>query len=104
MKRYIYQDDFKERSVILFRQVGIAKASKVTHVTRATLYRWNKEFGDDLQLPEGKDQWPELSENETVADQSSKEELRQLRDQIIIQKGVNRKLKKALLLILSDEE
>ena len=63
MKRYIYQDDFKERAVILFRQVGIAKASKVTHVTRATLYRWNKEFGDDLQLPEGKDQWPELSEN-----------------------------------------
>ena len=60
MKRYIYQDDFKERAVILFRQVGIAKASKVTHVTRATLYRWNKEFGDDLQLPEGKDQWPEL--------------------------------------------
>ena len=76
----------------------------MTHVTRATLYRWNKEFGEDLQLPEGKDQWPEFAENETTADQSPEEELRQLRDQIIIQKGVNRKLKKALLLILSDEE
>ena len=63
-----------------------------------------KEFGDNLQLPESKDQWPELSENEPIADQSPEEELRQLRDQIIIQKGVNRKLKKALLLILSDEE
>ena len=39
-----YSTDFKEQAVCLLHQVGISKACRELHITRATLYRWNKEL------------------------------------------------------------
>ena len=104
MNRYTYSDDFKRQAVVLFRQVGISKACKEVHVTRATLYRWNREYDECIQASD--EIKHAAKDSETAGDQYQpvEEELRQLREQVNAQKGLNRKLKKALILLLSDGE
>ena len=104
MNKNAYSDEFKKQAVILLRQVGISKACKAAHVTRATLYRWNKTYDKEELECGDMTQGFETNIKDNNQNQSVNEELRQLQVYITAQKGLNRKLKKALMLLLSDEE
>ncbi len=112
-----YSTEFKEQAVCLLHQGGISKACRELHITRATLYRWNKELKNVISVT-GLDLLPLTDEktdnivtlptplsNEGIESISnSSKELQKLREEVNAQIAMNRLLKKALITILSDGE
>lgn len=113
-----YSTDFKEQAVCLFHQVGISKACKELHVTRATLYRWNKELSEPLSVSKLED-LVTLNDNASETTTSridslcavdkrayniTPNEFLILQSEMNAQINLNRKLIKALIAILTDQE
>ncbi len=112
-----YSDTFKRNAVELLHNVGISKACREIRVTRSTLYRWNREISSDE--PSYRDTVCTDTNTDRVSDAitgeysqeptkhqpaTNEDELQQLRVEIDKQTRINRKLKKALMTILSDNE
>ena len=110
-----YSDAFKRNAVDLLHNVGISKACREVRVTRATLYRWNREISLDESCPHDNSSPATIEMVATDANTersiptkpklrptSIEDELCQLRTEIDKQATINRKLKKALMTILSD--
>ena len=112
-----YSDTFKRNAVDLLHNVGISKACREVRVTRSTLYRWNREISSDepshretvctdtitdgVSDPNTGEYLQEPTKHQAA---TNEDELQQLRVEIDKQTKINRKLKKALMTILSDSD